>query len=202
MNNNTLFKIPYGLYIITTQSEGKSNGCVINTFIQVTSEPLQVICTLNKNNYTTSLIQKSKKFNISILSELADFSLLKHFGFQSGKEVDKFAEFKETKIINGIPIITKGTNAYFCCDVIDVIDLESHYMFIARVLDADILDEANTLTYGYYQQYLKPKAKKAIGKTIWRCKVCGYEIEIEELPDDYICPVCKHPKSDFEKIIS
>ncbi len=205
MDTKALFKIQYGLFLLTAKDGIKDNGCIINTFMQVTANPLQVQVVINKSNFTTTLIEKTKKFNVSILSREADFSLFKRFGFQSGANVDKFMDFFGVKrATNDIYYLTEGTNAYFSCEVKETFDLGTHLMFIATVSEAEILSDKESLTYDLYQKEVKPKPQseeKKTGKVYWRCMVCGFEYEGDELPDDFICPICKHGKSDFEKII-
>ena len=174
MNKNALFKISYGLYVLTSKDGDKHSGCIINTAMQISETPLRVCISINKANYTHDLVMKSKKFNISALSQEADFDTFKHFGFQSGRDVDKFAGYDSYKISeNGLAYVTKGTNAFISAEV-------------EETLDSNI----------------KPKPEKPAesDKTVWVCKVCGYKYEGEELPEDYICPLCKHPASDFEKM--
>ena len=170
----------------------------------MTSEPNRISIAVNKSNFTHDMVLASGKFNVSVLSQDAEFSLFKHFGFQSGRDVDKFADFKDADHAeNGIAFITKGTNAYFSAEVEQTIDLGSHTLFIAFVTDMKVISDAPSASYDYYQNHIKPKpqaAPAAAGKTIWRCTVCGYEYEGEELPADFICPLCKHPASDFEKV--
>lgn len=203
MDNNTMFRLTYGLFILTASEEGKDNGCIINTAGQVTSTPNQISITVNKENLTHDMILKTRKFNLSILSETADFELFKRFGFQSGREADKFAGLAEKrKSPNEIYYITKGTNGYISAYVHQTLDLGTHTMFIAEVVGMEVLSEVPSTTYTYYQNHIKPKpeTKPESGKTIWRCKVCGYEYVGEELPADFVCPICKHPVSDFEKV--
>ena len=176
------------------------------TFSQVTTDPNRILVAINKGNFTHDMIMDTKKFTVSVISEKADFDLFKHFGFQSGRDVDKFADFSDCKTSgNDTMIITKGTNAYISADVEQCIDLGSHTLFIARVTESDTLTDDKSATYTYYQEHIKPKPEKvgttSTGETIWRCKICGYEYVGEELPDDFICPVCKHPASDFEKVV-
>ena len=200
-----MYDIQYGLFVVTTCLEGRDNGCISNTVMQVTAQPNKISVTLNKANYTTSMIQQSGKFTVSILSENADFDLFKHFGFQSGKTVDKFANFSDCRRVeNGTMAITRGTNAYISATVEQYVDLGTHILFIGFVTEMDSISEITSATYNYYQKSIKPKpdnSKKAAGKTIWRCVICGYEYEGEELPADFICPLCKHPASDFVKVV-
>lgn len=203
MNKKAMYNLTYGLFVLTSRLDGKDSGCIINTAGQVTSTPNRISITVNKDNYTHDLVMKSRKFNLSILSEKADFEIFKHFGFQSGKTVDKFADYAHCMLSeNGLYYITEGTNAYISATVEQTLDLGSHTMFIASVDDMEVLSSDPSATYAYYQSNIKPKPEqKAVSsKTAWRCTVCGYVYEGEELPADYICPLCKHPASDFEKV--
>ncbi len=203
MNPKTMYNLTYGLFVLTSASEGKDSGCIINTAGQVTSEPNRISIAVNKANFTQELVQKSGIFNISILSEAAGFDLFRRFGFQSGRTVDKFSDFNGCRrSANGLYYITAGTNGYISAAVDQSVDLGSHTLFIASVKDMDILSDIPSATYAYYQSSIKPKpdASPASGKTLWCCKVCGYTYEGEQLPADYICPLCKHPASDFEKV--
>ncbi len=199
MDTKALSKIGYGLYVLTANDE-KDNGCIINTVMQVTSNPLQIAIAVNKRNYTTAMIQKTRKFNISVLSEKADFNIYKHFGYQSGKDVNKFENFSDTKRSpNGVLYITSGTNAYMSAYVQQEIDLGTHFLFIGQLVASENLSDDKSATYEYYQNNVKPKPETN-NKKGWRCKICGYIYEGEELPADYICPICKHGAADFEKL--
>ncbi len=205
MDPKAMYKLSYGLFVVTANRDGKDNGCITNTAQQVTTEPNQITIAVNKNNYTHDMIVDTGKFTVSVISEEADFELFKHFGFQSGRDVDKFAGFTDCRRAeNGTMIVTKGTNAYLSAQVVSTVDLGTHTLFIAKVTDLDVLSGAASATYDYYQKHIKPKpeevGKTKDGQTIWRCRICGYEYVGEELPDDFICPICKHPKSDFEKV--
>lgn len=202
MDNNVMFKLSYGLFILTAKENGFDNGCVINTAQQLTDSPKRISVTVNKNGKTHDMIKATGIFNISVLSEEADFELIKHFGFQSGANCDKFESYENAKRAdNGIMYITDGINSYISAKVIQEIDLGSHTLFIADVTDGGTLSDVPSATYAYYHSNIKPKPEnKKAAKTVWRCKVCGYEYEGEELPEDFICPLCKHPASDFEKI--
>ena len=216
MDKKAMYKLSYGLFVLTAKTD-KDNGCITNTAIQVTSEPNQIGFAVNKVNLTHYMLIETGVFNLSIISEKADFELFKHFGFQSGREVDKFADFSDYKTAaNGIPYITKGCNAYISGQVKQTVDLGTHTFFIAEVTDMEVLDEAVSATYEYYQSNIKPKPEAIKtgetvgtlekgetegGKTVWVCKICGYVYEGEDLPDDFICPWCKHPASDFEKVV-
>lgn len=200
MDTSVMFKIGYGLYVLTAKDDAKDNGCIINTVMQVTSNPLQVAIAVNKKNYTNEMIQKTRKFNLSILSEKADFEIYKHFGYQSGREVDKFASFTEAKRSpNGVLYITKGTNAYISAYVQQEVDLGTHSLFIAQLVATESLSDDKSATYDYYQNFVKQKQEN-VAKKGWRCKICGYIYEGENLPVDYICPICKHGAIDFERL--
>lgn len=207
MNNKAIYKLTYGLFVLSAFSKGKHNGCIINTAAQVTSSPNRISIAVNKANLTHDIILETGLFNISVISEDATFKLFERFGFQSGRDVEKFegmAGFK--KADNGINYVTKGTNAYISAKVETTVDLGTHTMFIAEVTDMEVLSEVPSVTYSYYQEHIKPKPQpkpatvEVSGKTVWRCTVCGYEYEGEEIPEDFICPWCKHPASDFEKV--
>ena len=201
MDTNALFKIGYGLYVLTAHENGKDNGCIINTVMQVTSDPLQIAIAVNKKNYTNEMISRTRKFNVSTLAEGANFDLFKNFGFQSGKEVNKFETFSDVKRSNnGVLYITQNTNSYMSAYVQKEIDLGTHTMFIGQLVDAVCFNDISTVTYDFYQKNIKPKPEAAPQKKGWRCKICGYIYDGEELPPDFICPLCKHGAVDFEKI--
>lgn len=200
MNTNALFKIGYGLYVLSVEEQGKDNGCIVNTVMQVTSDPCQIAVCVNKNNYTCEMIQHTKKFNVSVLAEGVSFDVFKNFGYQTGRITDKFTNFSDVKRSpNGVLYITKDTNAYMSAYVQQEIDLGTHVMFIAQLVEAEVLSDKPTVTYDYYQKNIKPKPQ-VTEKKGWRCKICGYIYEEEVLPADYICPICKHGAIDFEKI--
>lgn len=206
MDNKAMYKLSYGLFVLTAKVGDKENGCITNTAVQVASEPNTISFAVNKANYTHDMVMETKRANISVISEAADFELFKHFGFQSGRDVDKFADFRDCKYAdNGIPYITKGTNAYFSIDVKQTVDLGSHTLFIGVPTAMEVLADTASATYAYYQSDIKPKPEKVgetgTGQTIWRCRICGYEYVGEEMPDDFLCPLCNHPKADFEKIV-
>ena len=201
MDKKAMYNLSYGLFVLTARQGDKDNGCIINTAGQVTSTPNRISITVNKDNFTHDMIRDTGKFNISILSETADFSLFRHFGFQSGRTVDKFVDYSACeRSANGLYYITEGTNSYISARVEQTIDLGTHTMFIAAVEDMDVLSREPSATYAYYQSSIKPKPEKKPEKTVWRCTVCGYVYEGEELPADFVCPLGKHPASDFEKV--
>ncbi|WP_455542968.1 flavin reductase [Intestinibacter sp.] len=201
MNNKAMYKIGYGLYIVTAEENDKHNGCIINTTMQVTTTPNRISITVNKQNKTHDMIKNSGKFNVSVLTEKANFDLFKHFGFQSGANVDKFEGYKDAKkSSNGLYYITDSTNAFISGEVVQSVDLGTHTMFIADVVDAEVLSDDKSVTYDYYQENIKPKPEANKVKKGYRCVICGYIYEGEELPPDYVCPICKHGASDFEEI--
>ena len=200
MDTGVLFKIGYGLYVLTASEGEKDNGCIINTVMQVTSDPVQVAIAVNKKNYTNGMIQRTKKFNLSILSLDAKFETFKHFGYQSGKDVNKFESYESAKRSpNGVLYITEGVNSFISAYVKNEIDLGTHTLFIAQLVEAQSLNNKPTMTYDYYQNNVKPKPQPTAKKG-WRCKICGYIYEGENLPPDFICPICKHGAVDFEPI--
>ena len=206
MDSKVLFNIQYGLFVLSSKNDVKDNACITNTVTQVTANPERISVAVNKLNYTHDLIAESKKFTVSIISEAANFELFKHFGFQSGKTVDKFANFdKVRRTANGTLAITEGTNSFISGNVISSVDAGTHTIFIADVADMEKFNDIPSATYNYYQKNIKPQpapaGKTEDGKTVWRCRICGYEYVGEELPKDFICPLCKHPASDFEKIV-
>ncbi len=208
MDTKAMFKLSYGLFVCTAVQGSKINGCIINTAIQAASEPNTITVAINKANYTHDMVKATGVCNVSVISEEASFDLFKHFGFQSGRDVDKFADYPAANYKtaeNGVPYITAGTNAYFSLKVKDTVDLGSHILFICEPTAMEVLASTPSCTYTYYQDNIKPKPEAVgttpKGETIWRCRICGYEWVGEELPDDFICPICKHPKADFEKIV-
>ena len=206
MNEKAMHKLSYGLFVLTARDGDRDNGCIVNTAIQAASAPNQLSVCVNKANYTNEMIQKTGKFVVSIISQGAEFDLFKHFGFQSGRNVNKFDGFTDyARCENGLCYITKGTNAYISVTVTGTQDLGSHTMFVGTIDDMEILSDERSATYEYYFENIKPKPQAVgetqDGKTIWRCTICGYEYVGEELPQDFVCPICKHPASDFEKII-
>ena len=207
MDKTAFFKLSYGLYIITSQCDNKDGGCIANTFTQVTSEPSQVCITLNKNNFTTKLIENSCVFNCGVLLDDVSMDIIRHFGFQSGKDVDKFKDVDYFVDSQNVKQIKEGLAATFTCKVNKIIDVGTHEMFVAEVVDAKVLSNQEVLTYSNYHLKKKgstpknaPSYVEEITKTGWRCDVCGYIYEGETLPEDYTCPVCKVDASHFQKI--
>ncbi len=206
MNPKAMYKLSYGLFVLTAKEGEKDNGCIVNTAIQAASSPNQISICVNKSNFTHDMIKRTGEFTVSIISQQAKFDLFKHFGFQTGREVNKFADYTAcSRGKNGIYYITEGTNAYISVKVEKEVDLGSHTMFIGEITDMEVLSEDASATYEYYLNNIKPKpqevGKTESGQTVWRCTICGYEYVGEELPEDFICPLCKHPASDFEKVV-
>ena len=202
MDKNAMFKIGYGLYVLTARLDGLDNGCIINTVMQVTDTPLRILIAVNKQNKTHEMITKTGIFNISVLSEKADFSVFQRFGFQSGYKVNKFEdEEKEPRAKNTLKYLDKATNAYISGLVISETDLGTHTLFLAEVTDAEILSDEKSATYSFYHTDIKPKPQtKKDGKVKYVCKICGYVYEGDKLPEDFICPLCKHGAADFERV--
>jgi len=194
-------KLSYGLFVLTTREGEKDSGCIINTAQQISSDPLTISVTVNKQNYTHDMILCSGKFCVSVIDESADFELFKRFGFQSGRTADKFSGMEIPRTENGLPYVSQSCNAYFSCTVIQTVDCGTHTLFIARVTEAKVLSDRPSATYAYYFANIKPApAARETKKTGWICKICGYVYEGEELPADYICPLCKHGPEDFERL--
>lgn len=200
MDYKALFNIGYGLYVLTAKDGDKNNGCIINTVMQITDTPLAIVVGVNKQNLTHDMIMKTKEFNISVLTQNTPFDVFKHFGYQSGKTIDKFRDYKD-KIEgeNGIFYLSKYSNSYLYCKVMEVFEFGTHSLFKAEVIDAHVINNDETVTYTYYQTYIKPKPIQETKKG-WRCNICGYIYEGEDLPSDFICPICKHGAKDFSKI--
>ncbi|MCL2164720.1 MAG: flavin reductase [Oscillospiraceae bacterium] len=202
----TVYKLSYGLFVLTAREGEKDNGCIINTAAQITSSPMRLSITVIKKNYTHDMIMRTGEFNVSILSESVPFSVFTRFGFQSGKDADKFEGFDdEVRTANGVQYIQKYTNAVISGKVINSYDYGTHTLFIADITQAMTLSDEPSVTYQYYFDNIKPKPQpKALrdgeGKKGFVCKICGYVYEGETLPDDYICPLCKHGAVDFEPL--
>ena len=196
-----LFAIGYGLYVATTKDErGKDNGFVVNAVTQVTDSPSRIAVTVNKLNYSHHVIQKTGILNVNCLSEDAPFELFQRFGFQSGRTVDKFEGLEGvSRTANGLAVLPRHVNAVLSLKVEQYLDLGTHGMFVCSVAESRVLSSAPTMTYAYYHANVKPKPEAA-GKKGWVCKICGYVYEGDTLPDDFICPLCKHGAADFEPI--
>ncbi len=191
-----LFNIGYGLYVVTSNDGKKDNGLIVNTVTQVTNSPNRII---NKDNYSHHVIKQTGMMNVNCLSVEAPFSVFETFGFQSGRNVDKFANCEPLHSDNGLVFLPKYINSFMSLKVEEYIDLDTHGMFICSITEARVMSDKETMSYTYYQNNVKPKPQTD-GKKGWVCKVCGYVYEGEELPEDFICPLCKHGASDFEPI--
>lgn len=199
INASALFNIGYGLYVVTAKTDKKDNGCIVNTVSQLTSNPTRVSVTINKQNYTHDMIKETGLLNVNCLTEETPFAIFEYFGFQSGRNVDKFVSPNVPKSDNGLVIIPDYSNAFMSLKVEQEIDLGTHTMFICEVTEAKVLSDKPTMTYSYYHANVKPKPQKPKTKG-WVCKICGYVYEGEELPSDFVCPLCKHGAQDFEPI--
>ena len=200
---NLLFKISCGLFVLCAKDGKEESGCIINTFLQQTSEPETFSITVNKRNFSHDLVEQSGECVVAILSTETDFETIKRFGMQSGRSVDKFdgIDFKTTSIGIKVPYI-KGIMGYFALKVLKTVDMGTHTMFVLSVVENKaFVESGDALTYDHYQNFIKPKPEiKTIDRTEkWVCEICGY-IHEGPLPPDFICPLCKHPASDFEKV--
>lgn len=194
-----LFNIGYGLYVVTCNDGKKDNGLIINTVTQVTNTPNRIAVTINKENYSHHIINQTKKLNVNCLSVDAPFTIFERFGFQSGRNVDKFENYPVNRSDNGLAFLPRYINSFMSLKVEQYIDLDTHGMFICSITESRVLTNQETMTYSYYQEHVKPKPVTE-GKKGYVCKICGFVYEGEELPEDYICPLCKHGASDFEPI--
>ena len=200
VESNAMFKLSYGLFVLTARDGAKDNGCIINTAQQLTSAPMRISITVNKANYTHDMIEKTGAFNISVLTEGAPFGLFKQYGFQSGRTADKLSG-GEPRTENGIAYLSEHANAVISGKVISTVDCGTHMLFIADVTEAHVLSAEPSVTYAYYFAHIKPKPQPAAEKKKgFVCKICGYVYEGETLPPDFICPLCKHGAEDFEPL--
>ena len=201
VEKNAFFSFSYGLFVLTARDGKKDNGCIINTAAQLTDTPKRISIAVNKANFTHDMIRKTGVFNLSMLSTDAPFGLFQHYGFQSGRDVDKFADVKGmARATNGVYYLPYSTNAFVSGKVTQEIDLGTHTLFIADVTEARVLSNAPSMTYSFYFANVKPKPSALKKQTGWVCKICGYVYEGETLPADFICPLCKHGAEDFEKL--
>ena len=194
-----LFCIGYGLYVVTSNDGKKDNGLIVNTVTQVTNTPNRIAVTINKANYSHHVIKSSGKMNVNCLSVDAPFSVFERFGFCSGRNVDKFKDTDVVRADNGLIILPQYINAVMSLEVEQYVDLDTHGMFICKITEARHISDRETMTYTYYQNNVKPKPETE-GKKGFVCKVCGYVYEGENLPEDFVCPLCKHGVADFEPI--
>ena len=194
-----LFNIGYGLYVVTSNDGKRDNGLIVNTVTQVTNTPNRVAVCINKDNYSHHIIKQTGKMNVNCLSVEAPFSVFESFGFRSGRNVDKFEGTEVLRSDNGLVFLPRYINSFLSLKVEQYIDMDTHGMFICSVTEARVISDKETMTYTYYQNNVKPKPKTE-GRKGWVCKVCGYVYEGDELPEDFVCPLCKHGAADFEPI--
>ena len=194
-----LFNIGYGLYVVTSRDGERDNGLIVNTVSQVTNTPNRVAVTINKQNYSHHIIKQTGIMNLNCLSNEATFETFERFGFHSGRNTDKFAGMQVLRSANGLIYLPRGVNSFMSLKVEQYVDLGTHGMFICEITEARIIDRVETMTYNYYQQHVKPKPATE-GKKGFVCKICGYVYEGDELPADFVCPLCKHGAADFEPI--
>lgn len=209
MDPKALHQITYGLYLLTAQENGQNNGCIVNTVMQVTEQPTRIALCVLKNNLTHDMILRTGKLAVSALTTAADFELFRRFGMQSGRTADKFSDFPWVlPCKDGLLRLSRYANAYFSGEVIQRVDLDSHSLFLAQVNEAESLSQEPPCTYAYYQSHIKPApAQSKSGGRKWVCDVCGWVydeektgIQWEDLPEDFVCPLCKHGKADFSPL--
>lgn len=203
MDNKALFKLSYGVFVLSSKSGDKVNACVTNTCIQVANDPVRIAISVLNTNLTCDYIKDSGVFSVSVLDKTCIFDTVKHFGMQSGRDVNKFEGVKLPIDLNGVPYLPWSTNSVLSAKVTESVDLGTHTLFIAEVVDMKVLSDNEPLTYSDYHKDLKPKSqkidekKKIVG---WKCKICGFVYEGEKLPEDFVCPLCGHSADDFEPI--
>ena len=204
IEREAMYKITYGLFMLTTTDGEKQNGCIVNTVSMLTDEPKRIVVFVNKTNYSETLLRKTGVFNVSILTESTPFDIFKQFGFCSGRDTDKFAGETYPKTENGLYYLPKYANAVLSAKVVDALDYGTHTLFVAEVTEAKTLSSEKSVTYEYYQSNIKPKPaaqkQEAGGVKKWVCTVCGYVHEGEDFPEGFLCPWCKHPKEDFKPL--
>ena len=198
-----LYKIGYGLYVVTSHDGKRDNGLIVNTVMQVTSSPERVAVAINKSNYSHDVIRKTGKMNVNTLTVDTPFKVFEAFGFRSGRDTNKFEDCSPSRTENGLALLPRYINSYMSLEVESYIDLGSHGMFICSVTEAAVVSDAETMTYSYYHANVKPKPaaveKTEGGAKKYVCQICGY-IHEGDMPDDFECPICKHGKEDFEEI--
>lgn len=206
MDTKAFFKLSCGLYIVSSCYDDKQSACIVNTLSQVTSKPAKLSVTVSKNNFTEKIIQKSGYFSATSLTQNTEMDLIREFGFKCSETVDKFVKFNTKIDKNGMRYVTDFASAMYSCKVIDTLDLGTHVMFIGQVSEAEVLSTDEVMTYSYYHKVKKgmtpknsPSYKEETSKQGYRCKICGYILESDEIPKDYICPVCGAKRDQFEK---
>lgn len=199
IDNGAFYKIGYGLYVLTVKDGEKENGCIVNTVSQLTTTPNRVAVTVNKANYTHDIILKTGKMNVNCLTTEAPFGIFEWFGFKSGRDKDKMEGMNISRTENGLACLNFFVNSCISLEVESSVEFESHTLFICRVTEAKVISDKESMTYAYYHANVKPKPQKAEKKG-YVCKICGYVYEGDTLPEDFICPLCKHPAEDFEPL--
>lgn len=203
MDNKALFNLSYGVFLLSSKSGDKINACITNTCIQVANDPVRIAISVLNSNLTCDYIKDSGVFSVSVLDKTCIFDTIKHFGMQSGRDVNKFEGVKLPIDLNGVPYLPWSTNSVLSAKVLESIDLGTHTLFVAEVVDMKVMSKELPLTYADYHKDLKPKPqkidenKKIVG---WKCKICGFVYEGEKLPEDFVCPLCGHSADDFEPI--
>ena len=201
IDEKALFNIGYGLYVVTTNDGTKDNGLIVNTVMQITNTPNRIAVAINKQNYSYQVVKDTQIMNINCLTEEAPFSIFQTYGFQSGRDVNKFEDSELPRSENGLLYVTRFVNSFMSLKVENYFDLDTHGLFICTIEESKVLSAVPTMTYTYYQQNVKPKpAPETAAKKGYVCKVCGWVYEGNELPADIVYPICKHGASDFEKI--
>ena len=200
MNNKAFYNLTYGVFLLAAKAEEKANACIVNTGVQVAGSPVRVAVSVLNTNYTCALIKESGRFTLSALDDSCSFETIKHFGMQSGRDVDKLDSLPMPTDESGVPYLNWSTCARFSGKVTHSVDLGTHTLFIADVTEARVLSDAPSMTYSFYFANVKPKPSALKKQTGWVCKICGYVYEGETLPADFICPLCKHGAEDFEKL--
>lgn len=193
------FKLSYGLFVLTARDGEKDNGCIVNTVFQVTDNPFKISVTVNKNNYTHDMIKKTGVFNVSVLTESVPFSVFQHYGFKSGRDTEKINSSTMPRSENGVVYLSAFTNAFMSAKVVEETDCGTHTMFIAEVTEAQTLSDERSVTYQYYFDNIKPKPQPQKKKG-FVCEICGYVYEGDELPEDFVCPICKHSADAFKPL--
>lgn len=199
VDNAALFKISYGLFVVTSKDGNRDNGLIVNTVTQVTNTPNRIAVTINKQNYSHDVIKETGIMNVNCLSTDAPFSVFENFGFKSGRDADKFEGITPNRSENGLAVLGQYINAFISLKVESYVDVDTHGMFICTVTEARVVSDAPAMTYTYYQENVKPKPEAAKKKG-YVCKICGYVYEGDTLPADFICPWCKHGAEDFEEL--
>lgn len=211
MDQKAFYRLSSGLYLLSSTSGGKDSGCIVNTVLQVTSQPAQLSVTVNKDNFTQQIIAESGVFSAVALNEQADMGLIGEFGFKTSREVDKFDSFPTKRDGNGVPYVAQKGAARFSCKVVGSLDVGTHVIFVGQVQEAEVL-EGDPMTYAYYQQvkkggtpknapsYKAPEAEGGEGKRGYRCKVCGYILESDTIPEGFVCPICGQGPDKLEKL--